>query len=170
MKAGGQVHATRVGYAASGEVALRNPAVCTKEAGKRKAGQQFCSRCQEGWEHLLQHGPQRTAGCSVKTKQFAQDLTRDLAAALRPMLTPVEWDAVRRCGGVHVPLEPWEEPQYHNTVGKGKKALRIQKSLSTRCQARSMHWKSGGRVTEVRQWEPVKWSRDDWDSNLARGR
>jgi len=25
-----------------------------------------------------------------------------------------------------------------------------------------MHWKSSGWVTEVRQWEPVKWSRDDW--------
>ena len=110
----------------------------------------FMLTCQEGWEHLLQHGPQCTARCSVKTKQFAQDLTQDLAAALRTMLTPVEWDAVRWCGGVHVPLEPWEEQQHCNTVGKGKKALRIQKFLSTRCQARSMHWKSGGRVTEVR--------------------
>ena len=72
------------------EVTLHNPAVCTKEAGKRKAGQQFCSCCQEGWEHLLQHGPQHTARCSVKTKQFAKDLTQDLAATLRTMLTPVQ--------------------------------------------------------------------------------
>ena len=77
-------------------------------------------------------------------------------------MTPVEWDAVRWCEGVHVPLEPWEEEQHRNSVGKGKKATRIQKFSSTRCQARSMHWKSGGLVTEVNQWKPVKWSRDDW--------
>ena len=59
-KAGGLVHATRLGYDAGGEVVLRNPAVYIKEAGKRKAGQQFCNRCREGWEHLLQHGPQQT--------------------------------------------------------------------------------------------------------------
>ena len=47
-KAGGQVHATQLGYAAGGEVILCNPAVYTREAGKRKAGQQFCSRCKEG--------------------------------------------------------------------------------------------------------------------------
>ena len=77
LKAGGWVHATKLGYAAGGEVTLHNPAVHAKEDGKRKAGQQICSRCHEGWEHLLQHGPQRTAGCSVRTKQFAEELTKD---------------------------------------------------------------------------------------------
>ena len=160
-KAGGWVHATQLGYAAGGEVTLHNPAVHAKEARKRKAGQQFCSRCQEGWEHLLQRGPQQTAGCSVRTKQFAEGLTKDLAPAIRVVLAPMEWDAVRWCEGAHVPLEPWEEQQHHNTVGRGKKAARIQRFSRTRCQARSMHWRSGGLVTEVKQWESVKWSRDD---------
>ena len=69
---------------------------------------------------------------------------------------------MRWCEGAHVPLEPWEEQQHRSRVGKGKKAVRIQKFSSTRFQARSTHWRSGGLVTEVKQWESVKWSRDDW--------
>ena len=118
---------------------------------------------------MLQQGEDRKAGCSAKTRQFAHDLTEELAALIRATLTPIEWDAVRRCEGVHAPLT-WEEKHVHNKVGKGAKAMKIQKSFNTRCQSRSMHWKSAGMVTEIRQWDPVKWSKDDWVQGYKAGR
>ena len=87
----------------------------SSEAAAREDGSTYCSMAQ------------RTAGCSVRTKQFAQDLTQDPAAAIRAALAPDEWDVVRWCEGAHVPFEPWEEQQYRDTVGNGKKATRIQK-------------------------------------------